>query len=159
MAKRTERVSARENQPQRPAGAAPNFDMARMMGSFALPKVDLETMATAQRRNIEAMTAVCQLAFDCVQVSAQRQAELFRETAEEVVASFRNLSGQGAPQDQAASQAEIGRKAFEKGLVSLRELAELIAKSNSEAFGIINKRASGCMDELQRMVRQDGKEK
>jgi phasin family protein len=53
------------------------------------------------------------------------------------------------PQEQANSQLAVGRHALERGMVSLRELAELIARTNAEAFEIINQRATSCMKEIQ----------
>jgi len=128
-----------------------------MAGAFSMPKFDADTMATAQCRNVEAMTAVCQLAFDCVQQSAQRQAQLFRDTAEEMLGSFRQVGKLDNPQEQATAQMNVGRHALERGMVSLRELAELIARTNSEALEIINKRAANCLTELQDTVKPGDK--
>jgi phasin family protein len=152
MAKKPARSAPQRSASPRIAQALPEFDPARIANSFGVPRLDVETMATAQRRNVEALTAVCQLAFDCVQASAQRQAQVFRDTAEEMVQSFRKISVQESPQAQAASQMAVGRQALERGMTSLRELAELIAKTNTEAFDIINKRATNCIGELQNIV-------
>lgn len=132
-----------------PRTAMPGFDPAAAAAAFRMPQFDAETMANAQRRNVEAMTSVCQLAFDCVQASAQRQAQLFRDTAEEMLTSYREIGRAGSPQDQATAQLNVNRHAFERGMESLRELAELIARANSEAFEIINNRATSCLKELQ----------
>ncbi|MGH6718754.1 MAG: TIGR01841 family phasin [Alphaproteobacteria bacterium] len=138
-----------------PAAAFGGFRMPQLDSGFRMPQLDAETMATAQRRNVEAMTAVCQLAFDCVQVSAQRQAQVFRDTAEEVLASFREVGRIESPQDQAASQMKANRVALERGMESLRSLAELVARANTEAFEIINKRAASCLQEMQDVVKPD----
>ncbi|MEX2650438.1 MAG: phasin family protein [Alphaproteobacteria bacterium] len=114
-------------------------------------------MATAQRRNVEAMTAVCQLAFDCVQQSAQRQTQLFRDTAEEMLGSFRRVGRLDDPEEQANAQLAAGRHALERGMASLRELAELIARTNAEALEIIKQRASGFNEGLDVSKRDAGK--
>jgi phasin family protein len=134
---------------------APAFDPAAAAAAFRMPQLDAETMATAQRRNVEALTSVCQLAFDCVQASAQRQAQVFRDTAEELLTSYRDIGRAGSPQDQATAQLNVNRHALERGMDSLRELAELIARTNTEAFEIINKRATNCMQELQSAVKPE----
>ncbi len=152
MAKKPAHSAPKQSQTPRFGMPLPEFDVAKMSSAFGMPRLDLDTMATAQRRNVEALTAVCQLAFDCVQASAQRQAQAFRDTAEELVGSFRKLSNIDTPQAQAASQFEVGRQAMERGMGSLRELAELIAKTNTNAFEIINKRATNCIEELQQVV-------
>ena len=147
--------SAAQRQAPR-AGAFPGFDPGKALGGLPMPSMDVETMAAAQRKNVEALTAVCQLAFDCVQASAQRQAALIRDTAEEMIDSFRTLSASENPQSQAASQMAVGRHALERGMSSLRELAELVAKTNTQAFEILNHRASASLKEIQDAV-SDGK--
>jgi hypothetical protein len=47
-----------------------------------------------------------------------------------------------------AKQAELARKAFEQALANARELAEMVSKSNTEAFAIINKRVTESLQEL-----------
>jgi len=143
--------SAAQHQAPR-AGAFPGFEPGKALGGLPLPNLDVETMAAAQRKNVEALTAVCQLAFDCVQASAQRQAALIRDTAEEMIESFRALNASDTPQNQAASQMAVGRHALERGMSSLRELAELVAKTNTEAFDILNRRASASLKEIQDAV-------
>lgn len=142
--------SASAQAAPRSAGV-PGLDPAAF-GAFRMPQLDAETMAAAQRRNVEAMTAVCQLAIDCVQASAQRQAQIFRDTADEMMSSFKSYGKVENPQEQAASQLKVNRHAFERGLESMRSLAELVARTNTEAFEIINKRATNCLQELQDAV-------
>ena len=49
-------------------------------------------------------------------------------------------------------QADLVKLAFEKALSNARELAELVAKSNSEAAEVINKRVSESLEEVKAVV-------
>ena len=49
-------------------------------------------------------------------------------------------------------QAELVRKGFEQALANARELAEMVSKSNTEAFAIINKRVTESLQELKGLV-------
>ena len=51
-----------------------------------------------------------------------------------------------------AKQTELARKAFEQALANMRELAEMVSKSNTEAFAIINKRVTESLQELKSLV-------
>jgi phasin family protein len=51
-----------------------------------------------------------------------------------------------------AKQTELARKAFEQALANARELAEMVSKSNTEAFAIINKRVTDSLQELKSLV-------
>jgi phasin family protein len=49
-------------------------------------------------------------------------------------------------------QAELARKGFEQALANMRELAEMVSKSNTETFAIINKRVTESLQELKSLV-------
>jgi len=83
---------------------------------------------------------------------AQRQAEILSQSMNEVSSVAQQLAGAGNPQEMTAKQAELVRKAFEQALANMRELAEMVSKSNTEAFAIINKRVTESMQELKGLV-------
>jgi len=63
------------------------------------------------------------------------------------------LAGAGSnPQELTGKQAGMARKAFVQALANMRELAEMVSKSNSEAFAIINKRVTESLQELKSLV-------
>ncbi|MCB1796068.1 MAG: TIGR01841 family phasin, partial [Candidatus Competibacteraceae bacterium] len=47
---------------------------------------------------------------------------------------------------------EFTRKVFEQALANMRELAEMVSKSNTEAFAIINKRVTKSLLDLKTSV-------
>jgi phasin family protein len=71
---------------------------------------------------------------------------------ERSVSIAQQLSSAGNPQEMTAKQAELARKAFEQALANMRELAEMVSKSNTEAFAIINKRVTESLQELKSLV-------
>jgi phasin family protein len=54
----------------------------------------------------------------------------------------------GSPEDKAARQTELTKEAFKSAIANMRELAEMVAKSQGEAFEVINKRVTDSLDEL-----------
>ena len=71
----------------------------------------------------------------------------------EVQSVAQQLAGSASnPQEMTAKQAELVRKAFEQALANVRELAEMVSKSNTEAFAIINKRVTESLQELKTLV-------
>jgi phasin family protein len=125
-----------------------DFDVSKYLGDFKVPGVDVNTLVTSQRKNIEALTEANRLAYDGLQAVVKRQVELLRQTMDEVAQATKDLTEPGSPQDKAARQAELAKEAFERTLSNMRELAEMIAKANSEAFDLLNRRFSQSMDEL-----------
>jgi phasin family protein len=83
-----------------------------------------------------------------MQAVVRRQAEILRTTLEETGTILTEVLGAGSPEDKAAKQAELVKTAFERALSNMKELAELVAKSNNEAANVISKRVSEGLDEL-----------
>lgn len=128
------------------------FDMTKMLGDVKIPGFDMQAVMDAQRKNIEALTAANQAAVQGMQAVAQRQAEILSQAMSEVSSIAQQLSTAGNPQEMTAKQTELARKAFEQALANMRELAEMVSKSNTEAFAIINKRVTESLQELKALV-------
>jgi len=124
------------------------FDVSKYLGDFKVPGVDVETLVASQRKNIEALTQANKLAFEGIQALFKRQVEIARQSIEESATVARQLVEAGTPQDKAVRQTELTKEAFEQALANARELSEIIAKSNSEAFELLNKRFFQILDEL-----------
>ena len=129
------------------------FDMSKMLGDVKIPGFDMDAIMAAQRKNIEALTAANQAAVQGMQAVAQRQAEILSQAMNEVSSIAQQLAGSASnPQEMTTKQAELARKAFEQALANMRELAEMVSKSNTEAFAIINKRVTESLQELKGLV-------
>ena len=113
--------------------------------------MDADVTAVTFRLN-EALTAANQAAVQGMQAVAQRQAEILSQAMNEVSTIAQQLSSAGNPQEMSTKQAEVARKAFEQALANMRELAEMVNKSNTDAFAIINKRVTESLQELKALV-------
>ena len=129
------------------------FDITKMLGDVKIPGFDMQAVMDAQRKNIEALTAANQAAVQGMQAVAQRQAEILSQAMNEVSSMAQQLAGSASnPQEMTTKQAELVRTAFEHALANARELAEMVSKSNTEAFAIINKRVTESLQELKGIV-------
>ncbi|MEI8395943.1 MAG: phasin family protein [Rhodospirillaceae bacterium] len=124
------------------------MDVSKMLAEFKMPGVDVDAILASQRKNIEAVTAANQLAIEGMQAVVRRQAEILRQTMEETGSILTEVLGAGSPEDKVAKQAELVKSAFEKALGNMKELAEMVAKSNTEAANVISKRVSESLEEL-----------
>lgn len=134
-----------------------DFDISKLMGDFKLPGVDVESLMSSQRKNIEAVTQANKLAYDGLQAVIKRQTEILRQTLEEVTQAAKEMAEPGTAQDKAAKQTEMAKEVFERSLSNMRELSEMIAKANTEAFDLLNKRVSQSMDEVRELMLKGGK--
>ncbi len=126
----------------------PDFDISKFLGDFKVPGIDIDSVVSSQRKNIEALTQANRVAYEGFQAVVKRQAEILRQTMDEVSRAARDIAEPGTAQDKAAKQADMAKDAFERALSNARELAEMIAKSNTEAFDLLNKRFTQTLEEL-----------
>lgn len=124
------------------------FDISKFVGDLKVPGVDVEGLVGAQRKNIEALTQANKLAFEGFQAVLKRQAEIIRQSLEESSSVAKELTGVGTPQDKAIRNTELAKSVFERALSNARELSEIITKSNSEAYDLLNKRFVQILDEV-----------
>jgi phasin family protein len=139
-------------------------DMNRWFGDFSksftngkTPSVDFEGLFAAQRKNFEAFASANQLAFDGVKAVATRQAELARGAVEEFQKLARELSVPASAEEKMVKQAEVAKAAFEQALATMREAAETLAKSNSQAADVITKRVADSFDEVKTVFAKSAK--
>lgn len=124
------------------------MDVSKAFAGFSFPGFNVESLMASQRKNVEALTQANQLALEGVQALARRQVEIAREAIEEATTLVKELSQPGAPEERLAKNVELAKTTFEKGLANARELAELMAKANSEAFNVITKRVTESFEEI-----------
>jgi phasin family protein len=130
------------------AESVSEIDIPKFIGEMKVPGVDVEALVASQRKNIEALTEANKLAFEGIQAVFQRQVEIIRQAVEESASIAKELTEAGSPQDKAIRQTELTKQTFERALANARELSEIIAKSNSEAFELLNKRFFQILDEM-----------
>ena len=130
-----------------------DVDFTKVLGEFKLPGVDVDAVLQAQRKNIEALTAANRTAAEGLQAFARRQGEILRQNLAELQTQFSTAVSAGAPEEKLAKQTELAKTAFEKAITDMKELAELLAKSNTEAAEIVSKRVSASFDELKSVLK------
>ena len=123
-------------------------DMTKMMADLKMPNVDMQAFMQTQQKNIEALSQANQLAAEGFQAIAKRQGEIFKETLEQAQGAMKDMMSGGSPEANAGKQADLAKSALERALSNAKELAEMAAKANGEAFDLINKRMMAGLDEM-----------
>jgi phasin family protein len=133
-------------------------DVMKMFAEFRLPHfADLESLAQAQRRNLEALSAANRVALEGAQAVARRHMEIVQSAMGEMTEAMRSMGGTENPQERAARQAELLKAGYERAVGNMKEVADLIQKSNSEALALLNKRFAEAMDEIKQMAAKAGR--
>jgi len=130
-----------------------DFDFTRMFADMKFPAMpDIEAFTTATRRNMEAFTAANRVALEGAQAVARRHMEIMQQSMAEMGEAMRSLAGAETPQARAARQADMVKRAYERAVANLKELSDLIQRSNHEALELLNRRFTEAMDELKAMA-------
>jgi phasin family protein len=134
------------------------FDVSKMMAGFRMPQMpqipqmDVESVLSAQRRNLEAMQRANQVAAENFQAIARRQVEMMQSAMEEAASSVRDLMSAGSPEEGAKRQSELVQRSMEAAVSNMRELAEMTARSSQELFDCVNQRFSEGLEEMRSMA-------
>lgn len=143
-----------KNNPFLDTGKNPflNNDLMSAFSSMKAPNMDFSGLAEAQKRNFEAITAANKTAVEGLQAVFKRQGEILKEITEEVNGLAQNSVTTGGPEDHAARNLDAVKSAIEEAVSNIRELSEMTAKSQSEAFDILNKRVTESLDEVKAAI-------
>ena len=134
-----------------------DLDPMKLFSQMRFPAMpDMEALAAAQRRNLEALSAANRVAMEGAQAVARRHMELLQQSMTEMNDAARTLSAPADPQEKAAKQAELLKSTYERAVTNMKEIADLIQRSNSEALQLLNRRFTEAMEEARTLMHKPG---
>jgi phasin family protein len=125
-------------------------DFTQMLKNLSLPGVDVNALVASRRKDIEALVAANQRAQEGFKALVQRQTEILQETMRQTQEGGGTL-GQSLG-DAATRQAESAKQAFEQALANMRELAEMAASSQTQAYEALQKRMKESVEETRQLL-------
>ena len=126
-------------------------DIDDLVRQFSLPNVDIASLVESRRKDMEALVEANRRAYEGMQALGQRQMQILQESMQQLQEQIRQAgTGPGAANDAAVSLGDSVRVAFERALVNMRELAELAAKAQSDAYEVIHQRVQESLEETGR---------
>jgi phasin family protein len=117
---------------------------------------DSSALLAAHRRNMEVLSSANRLALEGAQAVARRHMEIMQQTMTELSEHVRELSATETPQAKAARQAELVKRSYEHAVANIRELSDLIQRSNAEALSVLGTRFKEAMDEVKGLLEKSG---
>jgi phasin family protein len=128
-------------------------DFTKFFADMKFPVMpDMEAFVSANRRNMEAITAANRIALEGAQAVSRRHMEIVQQSMAEMTEAVKVLAAPGAPQSKAARQAELLKSIYEHAVANIKELGDLIQKSNAEAIGLLNSRFTEALDEVKTLA-------
>src|SRR5262245_38349107 len=124
-------------------------DMFKNMGEqLKIPSFDVTQIMQHHQKNLEAMTRSWQAMAGAATEVAQKQRAIFEEAVKDATAMAQAYKPGGSPQEIMAKQAEFAKKTMEAAIANTRDIAELVQKSSTEAFRIVQDRMKESYEEI-----------
>ena len=139
-------------------GMAGMAEFSRLFADMKMPAMGggMEAFVAAQRKNMEVLSAANRVALEGAQAVAKRHMEIMQQTMAEMSESMRDIASPESPQARAAKQADMLKVAYERAVAHIKELADLIQRSNGEALSMLNSRFTEAMDEVKQLASKQG---
>ncbi len=135
------------------AGMAKMAEFSKMFSGMNMPAMPgMEPFLAAHRRNMEVLSAANKVALEGAQTVAKRHMEILQQTMQDLTHTMKELAAPESPAAKAAKQTELMKSSYEKAVANMKEVADLIQRSNGEALGMLNHRFTEAMDEVKQLA-------
>jgi phasin family protein len=142
-------------------GMAKMAEYSKMFADMKMPMMpgmpDMDSFLALHRKNLEVLTAANKVALEGAQTVARRHMEIMQETMHEISETMRDMTTAESPQAKAAKQTEMMKASYERAVSHVKELADLIQRSNGEALNMLHGRFTEAMDEVKAIAAKSAK--
>jgi phasin family protein len=133
------------------------MDQIKAFGArLGLPKVDVDKLVDMQFKNIDALGRSARTAGEGAKALADKQRDIIDAAFKETSAMVKDFHPSGDPQAILAKQRDYAKRAFELMMQNTRDIAQLTAKTTTEATEIIKERLRANLTELRDSVSRTG---
>ncbi len=154
-AKRT--VARKTEAPAAMKGAERLFSMSMGGLGNTLERLNLSgvagTIAEGRRKDLAAIVAANKKSYEGLQAVVARQTSMLKNAVTEWQSIAQGVSAGGAGQGLGRVD-EMAKQAFTMALENIRELGELAARSQAEAFEIVRKRIMENVNEVSALLQR-----
>lgn len=103
------------------------------------------------RKDLAALVKANEKSYQGLQAVVARQTEMLRSAITDWQGAISSMPGKD-PKEGFAKLDEMGKAAFQRAIDDMRELAELAAKSQSDAFEIVRQRVTDNVDQVSQLL-------
>jgi phasin family protein len=126
--------------------------MTDMMKTFQQTPFDFDRMLDMQRKNIETMSKVNEMTFDCLQKIAKKNAEVTASIMSEQSKAFQETMSAPTPEQGLRKQTELSQKSYETSVSEVQKAGEMIAKLNDDITSVMSKHMTSTMNDMKDVV-------
>ncbi|MGO4608255.1 TIGR01841 family phasin [Variovorax sp. 2RAF20] len=105
------------------------------------------------RKDLAALMQANEKSYQGLQTVVQRQTEMIKSAIAEWQTAAKEMPGKD-PKANLAKLDELGRQSFQRAIDDIKELANLAAKSQADAFDVVRQRIQANVDEVTKMLQR-----
>ncbi|BEP40109.1 TIGR01841 family phasin [Variovorax sp. 375MFSha3.1] len=105
------------------------------------------------RKDLAALMEANEKSYKGLQTVVQRQTEMIKSAISEWQTAAKEMPGKD-PKENLAKLDELGRQSFQRAIDDIKELANLAAKSQADAFDVVRQRIQANVDEVTKMLQR-----
>ena len=105
------------------------------------------------RKDLAALMQANEKSYQGLQTVVQRQTEMIKSAIAEWQTAAKEMPGKD-PKANLAKLDELGRQSFQRAIDDIKELANLAAKSQADAFELVRQRIQSNVDEVTKMLKR-----
>ena len=129
-----------------------DFDFTKIAGQFNFPVVGVETVVETSRKNFAAMTTASTAAVEALKTIAQRQGDMVRAAMEDFSKHGSEVLAAATIEEKAAKQIDFAKKSYETAIANTKEIADLVGKSQADAFTALSARVAELTEEVKAAI-------
>ena len=105
------------------------------------------------QKDLQALMQANEKSYQGLQTVVQRQTEMIKSAIAEWQTAAKEMPGKD-PKANLAKLDELGRQSFQRAIDDIKELANLAAKSQADAFELVRQRIQANVDEVTKMLKR-----
>lgn len=108
------------------------------------------------RKDLEALVKASEKSYQGLQTVVQRQTEMLKQSIEAWQGAVKGMAPT-EPRENIAKLDALSKATFKRAIDDIKELSELAAKSQSEAFDLVRQRIQNNVDEVSKLLTKQRK--
>lgn len=129
-----------------------DFDFSKMAGEFKMPTMNIESIVETGRKNFAAMTAANTSAVESMKAIAQRQGDMVRAAMEDFSKHGSEVLAAATVEEKVIKQIDFAKKSYETAIANTKEIADLVGKSQADAFEALSARVAELTEEVKAAI-------
>ncbi|CAN5908176.1 hypothetical protein BH11PSE13_BH11PSE13_17190 [soil metagenome] len=105
------------------------------------------------RKDLQAVMQANEKSYKGLQTVVQRQTEMIKSAITEWQSAAKAMPGRD-PKESLAKLDELGRASFQRAIDDIKELADLAAASQKDAFEVVRQRVQDNVDEVTKLLQR-----